>query len=42
MFYFYKYSEREKKIADALTNRKPANTAYNNDKNRVVNIKRGF
>ena len=38
----YGYSEREKQVLDALSNSKPANTAYSNDKNRVVDIKRGF
>lgn len=42
MFYFYKYSERMKKIADTLSNRKPTNTAYSNTKNRVVDIKKGY
>ena len=38
----YRYYDREKKAADALSNSKPTNTAYSNDKNRVVDIKRGF
>lgn len=38
----YGYSEREKKIADALSNKKPANSAYNDAKNRVADIRRGF
>lgn len=36
------YSEREKQVLDALCNKKPANTTYSDDKNRVVDIKRGF
>jgi hypothetical protein len=38
----YGYSERMKKIADALSNSKPANTAYSDAKNRVVDIKKGY
>lgn len=38
----YGYSEREKKIADTLSNRKPTNTAYSDTKNRVADIKRGY
>lgn len=42
MYHLYRYSDREYKKLTNTLNRKPANPAYSNDKNRVVDIKRGF